>query len=250
MASLRLKPEESSDGMSVWKKSNGNRCDLQVKEQESLINLASYKRKKQQQAEEHTDNLYQQSLLFLERETNIREKVRAKFMFTKKFSLPLEGVPDGSELDTLFRQWLLFDYKTAANKTVFHQFLTLKAQTMSETDRMLGALFLTAAWEPVEVQEIDCDENSLIVQNILHKHKEMVMCPYPQERPWKHGDLAFIRKIPLVSKGMLIGPPFRVKDGEIFAGLMDHYENMSKDHGITWRSYLKENAARFIAQSL
>jgi hypothetical protein len=223
---------------------------MKVKKQESLINLTSYKQKKQQQAEKHTEDLYEQGLLFLERETNIREKVRAKFMFSKKFSLPLDRVPAGSDLDILFRQWLLFDYKTAANKTVFHQFLNVKTGQMTETDRMLGALFLTAPWEPVEVLEIDCDENSIIVQNILHKHKEVVMCSYPQKIPWKHGDLAFIRKIPLVSKGMLIGPPFRVKDGEIFAGLMDHYENMSKDHGITWRSYLKENAARFIAQSL
>ncbi|EDL65294.1 hypothetical protein [Bacillus sp. SG-1] len=221
-----------------------------MKKQEPLINLASYKRKKQQQAEKHTEDLYEQSLLFLERETNIREKVRAKFVFSQKFSLPLEDADPGSELDILFRQWLLFDYKTAANKTVFHQFLNVKAEHMAETDRMLGALFLTAAWEPVEVLGIDCDENSLIVQNILHKHKEMVMCPYLQENHWGPGDLAFIRKIPLVTKGMLIGPPFRVKDGEIFGGLMDDYENMSRDHGITWRSYLKENAARFISQSL
>ncbi|WP_421380577.1 hypothetical protein ACOJQI_18115 [Bacillus salacetis] len=221
-----------------------------MKKQESLINLASYKRKKQQQAEKHTEDLYEQSLLFLERETNIREKVRAKFIFSKKFSLPLERVPSGSDLDTLFRQWLLFDYKTAANKTVFHQFLNVKSGQMKETDRMLGALFLTAPWEPVEILEFDCDENSLIVQNILHKHKEMVRCPYTQEKAWKPGNMAFIRKIPLVSNGMLIGPPFRVKDGEIFEGLRDHYENMSTDHGITWRSYLKENAARFIAQSL
>ncbi|WP_409251675.1 hypothetical protein V1502_16265 [Bacillus sp. SCS-153A] len=221
-----------------------------MKKKEPLIDLASYKRKKQNQAEKHTEDVYQQSLLFLERETNIREKVRAKFVFSQKFSLSLDGVSAGSDLDSLFRQWLLFDYKTAANKTVFHQFLHVKAGQMTETDRMLGALFLTAAWEPVEVLEIDCDENSLIVQNILHKHKEMVMCPYPQERPWKPGELAFIRKIPLVLKGMLIGPPFRVKDGEIFGGLMNHYESMSRDQGITWRSYLKENAARFIAQSL
>jgi hypothetical protein len=221
-----------------------------VKKEEALINLASYKRKKQQQAEEHTEDLYQQSLLFLERETNIRERVRAKFFFLKKFSLPFEGVPEGSDLDILFRQWLLFDYKTAANKTVFHQFLNKNAGQMAETDRMLGALFLTAAWEPVEVMEIDCDENSLIVQNMIHKHSEVVVYPSRKGSNWKAGDLVFMRKIPLVTKGMLIGHPFRVKDGEVFAGLMDHYESVSKDHSITWRSYLKENAARFIALSL
>ncbi|RIW35704.1 hypothetical protein D3H55_07430 [Bacillus salacetis] len=221
-----------------------------MKKQEPLINLASYKRKKQQQAEGHAEALYKQSLLFLERETNIREKVRAKFIFSKKYSISLEGVPEGADLDTLFRQWLLFDYKTAANKTVFHQFLNKNAGEMAEPDRMLGALFLTAAWEPVEVLEIDCDENSLIVQNRIHKHKEMVMCPSRQDPLLKTGDLVFMRKIPLVTKGMLIGPPFRVKDGGIFAGLMNQYESMSKDLSITWRSYLKENAARFIALSL
>ncbi|TYS19793.1 hypothetical protein FZC78_01820 [Rossellomorea vietnamensis] len=221
-----------------------------MKEKEPLINLASYKDKKQQQAERHTEELYTQSLLYLERETNIREKVRAKFIFSKKFSLSLELAESGSALDTLFRQWLLFDYKTAANKTVFHQFLQVKADGMTETDRMLGALFLTAAWEPVEVLEIDCYENSTIVQNILHKHKEAVVNPFTQEGALKSGDLAFIRKIPLVSKGMLIGPAFRVKDGEIFRGLLDHYENRSMDRGIAWRGFLKENAARFIAMSL
>ncbi|MGF2617436.1 hypothetical protein FZC84_15095 [Rossellomorea vietnamensis] len=221
-----------------------------MKEKESLINLASYKEKKQRQAEEHTEELYNQSLLYLERETNIREKVRAKFMFSKKFSLSLESAEPGSALDTLYRQWLLFDYKTAANKTVFHQFLQVNAPGMTETDRMLCALFLTAAWEPVEVLEIVCDENSLFVQNILHKHKEMVVSPFTHEGQLNSGDMAFIRKIPLVSKGMLLGPPFRVKDGEIFRGLLDHYENSSKDRVTAWRSFMKENAARFIAMSL
>ena len=221
-----------------------------MKKKESLINLSSYKQKKQRQAEAHTNELYRQSLDFLERETNIREKVRAKFMFTKKFSLSLDGVSEDSGLDRLFRQWLLFDYKTIENKTVFHQFLNAKADQMSGTDRMLGALFLTAAWEPVEILESHCDENSLIVQNILHKHIEEVMNPFIQEKPFIAGQPVFIRKIPLVTKGMLIGPPFRVKDGEIFSGLLDHFQNRSKDSGITWRSYLKENAVQFIAQSL
>jgi hypothetical protein len=220
-----------------------------VEKKESLINLISYKQKKQIQAEKHTDELYQQSLAYLERETNIREKVRAKFLFSKKFSLSLDGVPAGSELDHLFRQWLLFDYKTIESKTVFHQFLNAKSDLMTETDRMLAALFLTAAWEPVEVQENDCDENSLIVQNILHKHIEEVLNP-SKETYLKAGDLIFIRKVPLVTKGMLIGPPFRVKDGEIFNSLLDHYQSRSNDSGMTWRSYSKEFAAKFIAQSL
>ncbi|MGM0843894.1 MAG: hypothetical protein ACQEUT_02870 [Bacillota bacterium] len=221
-----------------------------MKKIESLINLAAYKDKKQKQAQSHTEELYEQSLLYLERETNIREKVRAKYIFSKKFSVSLENAVSGSALDALFRQWMLFDYKTAANKTVFHQFLQVKADRMSETDRMLGALFLTAAWEPVEVLEINCDENLLFVQNILHKHKELVVIPFAHESKLKSGDKVFFRKIPLVSKGMLIGPAFRVKDGEIFRGLLNYYENSSKDRDIVWRSFLKENAARFIALSL
>jgi hypothetical protein len=220
-----------------------------VEKKESLINLTSYKQNKQLQAERHAGEIFQQSLAYLERETNIREKVRAKFLFSKKFSLSLDGISEGSALDNLFRQWLLFDYKTIEGKTVFHQFLNANADLMTETGRMLAAMFLTAAWEPVEVMESDCDENSLIVQNKLHKHIEEVLTP-PQEISLKAGDLIFIRKIPLVTKGMLIGHPFRVKDGEIFNSLLDDYQRMSNDNGVTWRSFSKEYAPEFIAQSL
>ncbi|WP_456273715.1 hypothetical protein [Bacillus sp. AK031] len=220
-----------------------------MEKKDSLINLTSYKQKKQLQAEMHAYELYQQSLAYLERETNIREKVRAKFLFSKKFSLSLEGVSAGSQLDYLFRQWLLFDYKTIERKTVFHQFLNANADNITETGRMLGAMFLTAAWDAVEVLENDSDEKSLIVQNILHKHIEEVLDP-SKGTSLKVGDLIFIRKVPLVTKGMLIGPPFRVKDGEIFNSLLDDYQSMSNDSGMTWRSFSKEFAAKFIAQSI
>ncbi|WJV31309.1 hypothetical protein QTG56_10470 [Rossellomorea sp. AcN35-11] len=125
-----------------------------MQEQEGLLNLERFRQKKQQVAEGHIKDLYSKAHEYALKETNIREKVRAKMIFSKRF-LPQNDNRIDQKVESLFQEWFMFDYKTIKGQTLFFQFL--QAHQLHESVKLLGAIILTAAWEPVKVRNIDSE---------------------------------------------------------------------------------------------
>ncbi|MFI8574808.1 hypothetical protein ACIGEL_03760 [Rossellomorea aquimaris] len=221
-----------------------------MQEPESLLNLEKYRQKKQGMAEEHIKDLYRKASVYALKETNIREKVRAKMIFSKRFLLQDETQVDG-EVDKLFQEWFLFDYKTIKGQTLFFQFL--QSHSLHESVKLLGAIVLTAAWEPVIIRKSDIQNEHMILtcQNVIQDDEVSVktnLCC--KEKGIVEGGVYFMRKVPLVTHQWILGPVFPVESKEILIDVKNHYGQMNQKTGVLWRTYLKEEAPNFIISSL
>jgi hypothetical protein len=221
-----------------------------MQEQESLLNLEQYKQKKQRMAEEHIKDLYKKAYEYALKETNIREKVRAKMIFSKRFLLHDE-TQMVEEVEKLFQEWFLFDYKTIKGQTLFFQFL--QSHSLHESVKLLGAIVLTAAWEPIIIRKIgnQNEEVTFTCQNVIQDEEVSVKTNLNcEEKGIYEGGIYFVRKVPLVTHQWILGPVFPVKSEGILSDVKHHYGQMNQKTGVLWRTYLKEEAPNFIIRSL
>ncbi|RDI44311.1 hypothetical protein [Falsibacillus pallidus] len=209
---------------------------------DSLLNFHEFKEKKQRLAEEKASNIYDMARGYAERSANIREKVRGKHIFCSMTGIS-NAEPLSDWLEEAFFQWFLFDYKTISGKTIFHTFLYSRQQQWTEPDFIQGALFLTAALEPVEITEVHSDRE-FKARNLTASCKE-VQIKSAASRNVSKG-YAFLRKIPLLTKEMLVGDIFVVNTPERIDMLLKDYKKASLEHnGLAWRTYLKENSMKY-----
>jgi hypothetical protein len=213
-----------------------------------LLDLSMYRQQKQRVAEEQVETLYNDSRRFAERETNIREKVRAKMLFMKRFNVN-EQLINSERVQQVFREWYLFDYKTIKGDTLFFQYLRAEENNLSESLKIVGALFLTAPWVPVKLKGID-NTTSLEVLDIIQGKVEHVKGNNVQIPHLREDTIFFMRKIPLVLTQWLIGPCFLLGNDKKLLSLQKEYESMNRKNGVLWRAFLKETAPRYILSDL
>ncbi|MGE6755660.1 hypothetical protein ACQKFO_19770 [Rossellomorea sp. NPDC071047] len=221
-----------------------------MQEPESLLNLEQYRQKKQRMAEHHIEDLYRKAYEYALKETNIREKVRAKMIFSKRFLIHDDTLLD-EEVEKLFQEWFLFDYKTIKGQTLFFQFL--QSHTLHESVKLLGAIVLTAAWEPIIIRKIDTqnEEVTFTCKNVIQDEEVSVKTNLDfNKKGIREGGVYFVRKVPLVTHQWILGPVFPVKSEGILSDVKNHYGQMNQKTGVLWRTYLKEEAPNFIIRSL
>ncbi len=216
-----------------------------MKHNDRLLDLSMYRQQKQRVAEEQVEALYNRSREFVERETNIREKVRAKMLFMKRFNVNKQFA-NSEKVEQVFREWYLFDYKTIKGDTLFFQYLRAEDNNLSESLKIVGALFLTAPWVPVKLKGIDNNTSSFKVFDIIQGKVEHVKGNNIQIPRLREDTIFFMRKIPLVLTQWLIGPYFVLGNEEQLLSLQKEYESMHKSNGVLWRTFLKETAPRYI----
>ncbi|CAN7256538.1 hypothetical protein [Rossellomorea sp. LjRoot5] len=217
-----------------------------MQEQESTLDLERFRQKKQKIAEDHIEGLYRKAYEYALKETNIREKVRAKMMFSKRFLQHDEARLEAG-VEELFQEWFLFDYKTIKGQTLFFQFL--QSHPLQESTKLLGAVILTAAWEPVIVKGA---EGRTVRCHTIVQGEEVIVKMNPDwiEKEMIEGQVYFVRKVPLVVHQWILGPVFPVKSMDVIANLQTHYSQMNQETGVLWRTFLKEEAPNFILPSL
>ncbi|WP_433743773.1 hypothetical protein [Falsibacillus pallidus] len=209
-------------------------------EADSLLDFHEFKEKKQRLAEEKASNIYEMAREYAERSSNIREKVRGKHIFCS-----MTGISNAAldRLEEAFFQWFLFDYKTISGKTIFHTFLYSRQQQWTEPDFIQGALFLTAALEPVEITEVHSD-GEFKARHLAAPYTEVQIKAAASMNVSK--GCAFLRKIPLLTKEMLVGDIFVVNTPERIDMLLKDYKKAAlEQNGLAWRTYLKENSMKY-----
>ncbi|WP_201715906.1 hypothetical protein [Rossellomorea arthrocnemi] len=217
-----------------------------MQEQESTLDLEQFRQKKQKIAEDHIKDLYRKAYDYAWKETNIREKVRAKMIFSKRF-LQQDDDRLSKDVEKLFQEWFLFDYKTIKGQTLFFQFL--QSHPLPESTKLLGAVVLTAAWEPIKVMQKD--GQSIYCRHIIHGDEALVKLNHDcMEKEMVEGQVYFVRKVPLVVHQWILGPVFYVDSQDVVTNLKNHYGQMNQKTGVLWRTFLKEEAPNFILSSL
>jgi hypothetical protein len=211
-----------------------------------IIHLHQYRLKKQRIAEEQIEDLYRQASEYALKETNIREKVRAKMIFAERFHLKEPSLVS-KKAEDVFHQWFLFDYKTIKGQTLFFQFL--QSNKFSAPVKMMGALLLTAAQEPLLVTDIQAGEREIFIKgkSVIHDQEESVKTSIGRSTEGMHpGSFYFVRKVPLVTDAWIIGPVFEAADSDLREKIKADYHQKNHETGVLWRTFLKEEAPSYI----
>ncbi|PLR79144.1 hypothetical protein CU633_01900 [Bacillus sp. V3-13] len=215
----------------------------------STLNLDHYRSQKQAQAEKSVQHLLRLAGDYTERNTNIREKVRAKHIFRKKLGLRNGHILTAVE-EELFEQWFLFDYQTIQGFTMLSLFLKNQASNLTEPEMIQGALFLSSVLEPFTVISVDEGNDELTVQDFS---SEMTFPVFSKLHPLQSQNLqyVFIRKIPALKRDIAISPLFAVNGPEVFTKLENSFiEQKCEDASLSWRTFLKKNAILFLYEGL
>ncbi len=187
-----------------------------------LLDLTEYRHRKQMIAEEQTRAVYESAKDFCRHEPNIREIVRAKMIFTKRFA-PVEK---DSLTEDVFSEWLLFDYKTIKGTTLFFQFLQSRA--LSPSQKTLGAVMMTLPWEPVLVEKHESDDTLCLP--LLGDHREWSRLR--GKTCLKKDRVYFVRKVPLVTHEWILGPVFEAGSPDSVDEMKMRYGQMNQETGV------------------
>jgi hypothetical protein len=204
---------------------------------DDIFDLISYRNHKQQQAETNAFNLYSLAMEYAVKNSNIREKVRAKHLFRQQLSIKSEELFPG-ELEDFFNQWFLFDYQTIVGETMFSLFLKQQPVKWTEPEMILGALFLTSYIEPFEVLESNQVTRTIIVKNIM---EEKIFTIINEDTSYEKGTYVCLRKLPLVAKDWAVGSHIFIQTKEVISQVVETFQTIKiANPSLTWRSFLKK----------
>ncbi|UTR15638.1 hypothetical protein MM221_03345 [Salipaludibacillus sp. LMS25] len=209
---------------------NGRRAEF-------LIDLQKIKAQKQKKITEIFADLYEWMFIYLQTETNLREKVRAKQLFRHKLGLNKEEVLD-NELQIHLEHWLLLDYVTVSGSRLLDIFVRTKQEKMSKDMLELCGILMLMHLEPVKV--ISVEEEVVTYVSLLGDRTDRL-----QASPFLFGvdvspeqivliriaTIGFEKKI--IGPSIVIDPSFEVKVAGVFKDV--HTQGYH-----VWRRYLKE----------
>ncbi|SDH31068.1 hypothetical protein SAMN05192534_1047 [Alteribacillus persepolensis] len=106
-----------------------------------------YRKRKQQQMDRELDTLLRTFQQWLVYHTNLREKVRAKHLFSEKTGCSLERI-EQQPWHHYFTDWFMFDYITIIGTRLFDMFIKEQMKDLTRAQVQLSGVILTAALEP------------------------------------------------------------------------------------------------------
>ncbi|MEH7556512.1 nicotinate phosphoribosyltransferase [Priestia megaterium] len=212
-----------------------------TEENHELINFNEIREQKQLQSDNAICDFYNQYFFFVNRYTNIREKVRASHLFKELVNLPHEA-PLSDSHEQLFFQWFAFEYVTIQGKTLLQLFLADQAKQKTESFLIQGAFFLTSVLEPIIVSKVP---NSFFLKGYTPLTNEQVIIKDVRGRfaNLEEQQVIWIRKIKSIGYDVLIDS-FFLGHKQRIEQLVTQYND--KKNAMTWRSFLKQQAIYYV----
>ncbi|UCZ52318.1 hypothetical protein LGQ02_15920 [Bacillus shivajii] len=173
-----------------------------------IIDFEKMKEKKQIDAENSLLDVYDELFQYIEKKANLREKVRAKHIFSYKAGIPKSEVMD-PDMHMHFEHWFAFDYVTVFGSRMFDLFIRDKKDKMSKSMLELSGFLLLMSLEPVRLKKV---EKSVIIYDSLLKNETKEATPFIFPAEGEAGELVLMRTVQVGYKQMKIGPTIRLND--------------------------------------
>ncbi|MDQ0272210.1 hypothetical protein [Cytobacillus purgationiresistens] len=203
----------------------------------SILNLNEYRALKQAQGERSINHLHSLAMDFINQHVNIREKVRAKHLFRKKLELPPEEALS-EQLQVIFLDWFMFDYKTVQGLTIFNLFIKYRTLCLKEYELIQAALCLSAVMEPLEIAHISKDGKVSVKEADGKAASLQISSMNPLNL--QQGAVLLLRKVPGVYHDIVIGPVIHLKAADRLEKIKMGFERCKiSEPEMTWRAYLK-----------
>ncbi|MBM7701177.1 nicotinate phosphoribosyltransferase [Metabacillus iocasae] len=218
-----------------------------MKDERKIVHFSSIREQKQAQADDGIIHFYSQVLSFVKRYANIREKVRASYLFREKVGFPHNQTLT-SELEETFYDWFAFDYVTIQGKTMLHVFLDENKHEKQEPFFIQLALFLTSVWEPVYVSKVP---DSFFVKgyNPLTNEPTIIKDVRGRFTEVKQGKILWVRKIKSIGYDVLVSSRLLYVDNTTCVITELHHRFMCTQLQMekpSWRTFFKMYAIEYV----
>lgn len=215
-----------------------------VTKEVSILNLNEYRAEKQAQSEKCSLQLHSMAIDYVNRSVNIREKVRAKHIFRNKLGLPANQALL-EQLDEIFLDWFLFDYKTIQRTTIFNQFIKEMAKDLKEYEMIQAALCISAVMEPFVVT--GQQGKDLFILKSMVGEISNVRFSDNRKLSLHKGSALMLRKVHGLEYDFALGPTMVFASKEECERIKHAYNNMKETQSdLTWRAFLKLQALEIL----
>lgn len=208
-----------------------------------MIDFQKVKEERQQYMDHSFLELYESFFDYIEKEANIREKVRAKQIFLHKTNLPKESLQEKT-IAPHFEHWFAFDYVTVIGSRLFDIFIREKKGLLSKSMLDISGFMMLMYLEPVRIVHGD---KRLITYKKLAGPPDLTFEgeSFLFSQTMIEGELAFVRTINVGYREKFIGPPIVIekpKEGEV----MNRLNEVMKQDLPAIRKYLKEHGIDYL----
>jgi hypothetical protein len=207
-----------------------------------VVNIESLRIEKQQKIDNSVKETCANLFYFVERNANIREKVRAKHIFCEQTKLSLDELEDTKNKEFFF-YWFCFDYVNIQGFTMYQLFLKQNSNNMPESSLRVSAFLLALTIEPIIVQSVSNDKRYIKGKNIFTNEVEQISSYNIPYNNTAIGDLLIGWTVKLGFEKKIIGP-YTVINNEkalLYSKRINkmYLEEMNRKQLPSWRSFMK-----------
>ncbi|TLS39078.1 hypothetical protein [Pseudalkalibacillus caeni] len=218
-------------------------------EQQDIIDIESLRRQKQRAFDSALESLYSHYFSYLERNANIREKVRAKHIF--KSAVGIKEEEFDKELDEHFNHWFAFDYRNIQGTNMFDLFFKQKKNTLTQPMLVLSALLMATVLEPFKVKEKK-SSREIKVKSLITEQVETIDSFCYSFKNIQRDQIVLLRKIKSGFRYVTLSPPVGIteeKNPDLERIIQQEYGSFKEQYPTaTAVGFLKSNTLKFLSQ--
>lgn len=173
---------------------------------------------------------------YVDRHVNIREKVKAKHIFSEKVGCKRPPVFSKIE-EQLFLDWFTYDYVTIRGTTIYQAYVEHTNKVRHPLDAVVHALFMASVLEPFKIKK--SVENHIYAEKLLTgeqcKIKKLSKCKMLND------EIIFLRSVPVLDQLLCISEIFVQSDEETINNLLLQYKKSTD----SWRTFLKRFSIKY-----
>lgn len=204
---------------------------------DNIVQLASLRKEKEYQLISFINQHVNSIQGYVDRHVNIREKVKAKHIFSGKIGS--ETIPVFSNLqEQLFIDWFTYDYLTIRGMTIYQTFVTQQGNNRHPLDPVVHALFMASVLEPFKV--IKSAETHIYAEKLLSGEQCKIKIHSNRVVPYQD-EVIFLRSIPVFDQFICISDIFVQREKASILNLLTHLDKESEG----WRTFLKKFAIKY-----
>jgi hypothetical protein len=175
---------------------------------------------------------------YVERQVNIREKVKAKHIFSEQI-LSEKGVVFSSLQEKLFNDWFTYDYVTISGMTIYQSYIKTTNGQKHPLDSVVHALFMASVLEPFKV--IKTVEENIHAKKLLTGEECVIKTDRKVEEVLP-SNILFLRSIPLLDGQLCVSNIFIQQDQALVRSLITEYKISNE----SWRTFLKKYSIKYV----
>ncbi|KKI91644.1 hypothetical protein WQ54_13545 [Bacillus sp. SA1-12] len=202
----------------------------------NIIHFQALRKEKEKQLSsficQHAASLHH----YVARDVNIREKVKAKHIFSEKVGCVPTSIFSKME-EQLFLDWFAYDYATIRGITIYQTFVEQLSKKGHPLDRIVHALFMASVLEPFKV--IKCDGNHIYAEKLITGEKCTIKSA--ANKYVAQEEIIFLRSIPVFDQLLCISDLYVQRDQKSIVSMLQHFEGSSN----SWRTFLKKFAINY-----